>query len=192
MDPGESAPKPFQQPEKPGRVRRRKTRRERNESLAGSRQPLAYQHPPVASRDPHMVLRNSVAPTAAKLVVITQGRLSRDHRGLFSHEVKSLDVARLLSSESLESGTPALTTIACLSTLDPQASFQAGSIGPEGGSAETWLQRSHPSRLAVHLGWALSALCTVASEAFLGCQCSPSLWGLLGGLSASSPQQSGC
>lgn len=81
---------------------------------------------------------------------------------------------------------------ACLSTLDPQASFQAGSIGPEGGSAETWLQRSHPSRLAVHLGWALSALCTVASEAFLGCQCSPSLWGLLGGLSASSPQQSDC
>uniref|UniRef100_A0AAA9SH30 Proline rich 19 n=1 Tax=Bos taurus TaxID=9913 RepID=A0AAA9SH30_BOVIN len=110
MDPGEPAPKPFQQPEKPGRVRRRKTRRERNEALAGSRQPLTYQHPPVASRDPHMVLRNSVAPTAAKLVVITQGRLSRDHRGLFNHEVKSLDVARLLSSESLELGTPALTT----------------------------------------------------------------------------------
>ncbi|XP_040108711.1 proline-rich protein 19 [Oryx dammah] len=110
MDPGEPAPKPFQQPEKPGRVRRRKTRRERNEALAGSRQPLAYQHPPVASRDPHTVLRNSVAPTAAKLVVITQGRLSRDHRGLFNHEVKSLDVARLLSNESLESGTPALTT----------------------------------------------------------------------------------
>lgn len=110
MDPGEPAPKPFQQPEKPGRVRRRKTRRERNEALAGSRQPLTYQHPPVASRDPHMVLQNSVAPTVAKLVVITQGRLSRDHRGLFNHEVKSLDVARLLSSESLESGTPALTT----------------------------------------------------------------------------------
>ncbi|KAM9757756.1 proline-rich protein 19 [Dama dama] len=110
MDPGEPAPKPFQQPEKPGRVRRRKTRRERNEALVGSRRPLAYQHPPMAGRDPHMVLRNSVAPTAAKLVVITQGRLSRDHRGLFNHEVKSLDVARLLSSGSLESGTPALTT----------------------------------------------------------------------------------
>lgn len=110
MDPGEPAPKPFQQPEKPGRVRRRKTRRERNEALVGSRRPLAYQHPPMAGRDPHTVLQNSVAPTAAKLVVITQGRLSRDHRGLFNHEVKSLDVARLLSSGSLESGTPALTT----------------------------------------------------------------------------------
>ncbi|XP_057390392.1 proline-rich protein 19 isoform X3 [Balaenoptera acutorostrata] len=110
MDPRGPAPKPFQRPEKPGRVRRRKTRRELNEALAGSRRPLAHQDPPVASRDPHVVLRNSVAPTAPKLVVITQGRLSREHRGLFNHEVKSLDVARLLSSGSLESGTPALPT----------------------------------------------------------------------------------
>lgn len=49
-----------------------------------------------------------MAPTAPKLVVITQGRLSREHRGLFNHEVKSLDVSRLLSSGSLEPGTPAL------------------------------------------------------------------------------------
>ncbi|XP_057566573.1 proline-rich protein 19 [Hippopotamus amphibius kiboko] len=109
MDPRRPALRPFQRPEKPGRVRRRKTRRERNEALVGSRRPLAHQDPPVASRDPHAVLWNSVAPTAPKLVVMTQGRLSREHRGLFNHEVKSLDVARLLSG-SLESGTPALPT----------------------------------------------------------------------------------
>ncbi|KAB1275112.1 Proline-rich protein 19 [Camelus dromedarius] len=91
MDPRGPAPKTFQRPEKPGRVRRRKTRRERNEALVGSRQSLAHQDPPVASRDPHMVLRNSVAPAAPKLVVITQGRLSREHRGLFSHEFPDLE-----------------------------------------------------------------------------------------------------
>uniref|UniRef100_A0A8D0J6S7 Proline rich 19 n=1 Tax=Sus scrofa TaxID=9823 RepID=A0A8D0J6S7_PIG len=110
MDPKGPTPKPFQRPEKPGRVRRRKTRRERNEALMGSRRPLTHQDPSLASRDPHVVLRNSVAPTVPKLVVITQGRLSREHRGLFNHEVKSLDVARLLSSGSLEPSTPALPT----------------------------------------------------------------------------------
>lgn len=57
-----------------------------------------------------MDLQDPVVPTAPKLVVITQGRLSREHRGLFNHEVKSLDVARLLSSGSLEPGTPTLPT----------------------------------------------------------------------------------
>uniref|UniRef100_A0A8C9UM75 Proline rich 19 n=1 Tax=Spermophilus dauricus TaxID=99837 RepID=A0A8C9UM75_SPEDA len=100
MDSRRPAPQPFQQPEKPGRVRRRKTRRERN-ALVGSRWGSCQD--PVAPRDP-------VAPSASKLVVITQGRLSREHRGLFNHEVKSLDVARLLSSGSLESGTLFLQT----------------------------------------------------------------------------------
>ncbi|XP_005338209.2 proline-rich protein 19 [Ictidomys tridecemlineatus] len=106
MDSRRPAPQPFQQPEKPGRVRRRKTRRERNAlvgSRRGSRQDLMAPWNPVAPRDP-------VAPSASKLVVITQGRLSREHRGLFNHEVKSLDVARLLSSGSLESGTLFLQT----------------------------------------------------------------------------------
>nr|XP_025869777.1 proline-rich protein 19 [Vulpes vulpes] len=102
MDPRGPAPQPFQRPEKPGRVRRRKTRRERNEALMGSRRPLTCQHPSVTSQDP------LVAPTAPKLVVITQGRLSREHRGLFNHEVKSLDVARLLRGRPLEPGTPSL------------------------------------------------------------------------------------
>lgn len=101
MDPQGPDPQPFQRSENPGRVRRRKTRRERNEALVGSRRPLVRQDPPMALRDP-------MAPTAPKLVVITQGRLSREHRGLFNHEVKSLDVSRLLSSGSLEPGTPAL------------------------------------------------------------------------------------
>ncbi|KAM5207864.1 proline-rich protein 19 isoform 1-T2 [Hipposideros larvatus] len=110
MDPQSPAPQAFQRAEKPGRVRRRKTRRERNEALVGSRRPLACQDPPVASWNPPLALRDPVAPTASKLVVITQGRLSREHRGLFNHEVKSLDVARLLSSGSLDPVTPTLTT----------------------------------------------------------------------------------
>ncbi|XP_008158442.2 proline-rich protein 19 [Eptesicus fuscus] len=110
MDPRGPAPQSFRRAEKPGRVRRRKTRRERNEALVGSRRPLAHQEPPVASRNPPMDLQDHVAPTAPKLVVITQGRLSREHRGLFNHEVKSLDVARLLSSGSLEPDTPTLPT----------------------------------------------------------------------------------
>ncbi|ELK32303.1 Transmembrane protein 145 [Myotis davidii] len=110
MDPRGPAPQPFQRAEKPGRVRRRKTRRERNEALVGSRRPLAHQEPPVAKRNPSMDLQDHVAPTAPKLVVITQGRLSREHRGLFNHEVKSLDVARLLSSGSLEPDTPTFST----------------------------------------------------------------------------------
>uniref|UniRef100_A0A0A0MX87 Proline rich 19 n=2 Tax=Papio anubis TaxID=9555 RepID=A0A0A0MX87_PAPAN len=104
MDTRGPVSQPFQQPEKPGRVRRRKTRRERNKALVGSRRPLAHHDPPVAIRDPPVV------PTASKLVVITQGRLSREHRGLFNHEVKSLDVARLLSSGTLVPGSPTLPT----------------------------------------------------------------------------------
>ncbi|XP_005412429.1 PREDICTED: proline-rich protein 19 isoform X2 [Chinchilla lanigera] len=111
MDPREPpARQPFQQPEKAGRVRRRKTRRERNEALVGSRRPLAYQDPPMSSQDPAVALQDPVVPAASKLVVITQGRLSREHRGLFNHEVKSLDVARLLDSGSLEPSTPFLPT----------------------------------------------------------------------------------
>ncbi|XP_007941123.1 proline-rich protein 19 [Orycteropus afer afer] len=117
MDPQGSAPQPFQQPEKPGRVRRRKTRRERNRALVGSRRPTAHRDPPAVSREPTvtrrkppMALRNTMAPAAPKLMVITQGRLSREHWGLFNHEVKSLDVARLLNSRDLEPGTPPLPT----------------------------------------------------------------------------------
>ncbi|XP_053462536.1 proline-rich protein 19 isoform X2 [Nycticebus coucang] len=103
MDPQGPAPQPFQRPEKPGRVRRQKTRRERNKALVGSLRPLARQNPSVTSRDP-------VAPIAPKCVVITQGRLSREHRGLFNHEVKSLDVARLLNSGALEPDTTPFPT----------------------------------------------------------------------------------
>jgi hypothetical protein len=105
MDPRRPTSQPFQQSEKPGRVHRRKTRRERNKALVGSHRPLARQDPPQSSRDPPVALQDPVVP---KLVVITQGRLSREHRGLFNHEVKSLDVARLLNGGTLEPGTPLL------------------------------------------------------------------------------------
>lgn len=110
MDPWRPARQPCQQPEKPSRVRRRKTRRERNEALVGSRRPLAHQDPPMSRQDLPVALQDPVVPAASKLVVITQGRLSREHRGLFNHEVKSLDVARLLDSGSLELSTPRLPT----------------------------------------------------------------------------------
>ncbi|XP_012888143.1 PREDICTED: proline-rich protein 19 [Dipodomys ordii] len=110
MDPRGPAPQPFQQSEKPGRIRRRKTRRERNKALVGNQRSLIRQDPPLSSRDLPMAIQNPVATTASKFVVITQGRLSREHRGLFNHEVKSLDVARLLNSGTLESGSPLLLT----------------------------------------------------------------------------------
>uniref|UniRef100_A0A8C5K8U3 Proline rich 19 n=1 Tax=Jaculus jaculus TaxID=51337 RepID=A0A8C5K8U3_JACJA len=110
MDPRGPAPQPFQKPEKHGRIRRRKTRRERNKALVGSHRSLAREDALMSSREQSMALQNSVAPKAPKLVVITQGRLSREHRGLFNHEVKSLDVTRLLNSGSLEPGTPLLPT----------------------------------------------------------------------------------
>ncbi|XP_051018567.1 proline-rich protein 19 [Acomys russatus] len=108
MDPRGPVRLPSQQPEKPVRVRRRKTRRERNKALVSGHRPLAHQDRPVSSQDPWAILQDPVASAARKLVVITQGRLSREHRGLFSHEVKSLDVARLLSGDSLEPCTPLL------------------------------------------------------------------------------------
>lgn len=76
MDPGEPAPKPFQQPEKPGRVRRRKTRG--RVALAGVGSHWPAQHPPVV-RD-HGIAE-FCGPTAAKLVVATQGRLSQGPPG---------------------------------------------------------------------------------------------------------------
>ncbi|XP_042123680.1 proline-rich protein 19 isoform X2 [Peromyscus maniculatus bairdii] len=110
MDPRGPVSQPFQQLEKSGRIRRRKTRRERNKALVSGYRPLARQDPPASSRDPSVILQDPVASAAPKLVVITQGRLSREHRGLFNHEVKSLDVARLLNSGSLEPCTPPLPT----------------------------------------------------------------------------------
>lgn len=110
MDPQGPASQPLQRPEKPGRVRRRKTRRERNEALVGSRRSLVRSDLPGTSHEPLGVLWDPGASAASRLVVITQGRLSREHRGLFNHEVKSLDVARLLGSGSLEPGTPTIPT----------------------------------------------------------------------------------
>lgn len=114
MDPRGPVPPPFQQLQKPGRIRRRKTRRERNKALVSSHRPLAHQDRPMSSQDPCVIFQDPVASAAPRLVVITQGRLSREHRGLFNHEVKSLDVARLLNGGSLEPCTPLLpTTSSC-------------------------------------------------------------------------------
>ncbi|XP_055476672.1 proline-rich protein 19 [Psammomys obesus] len=120
MDPRGPLPQPFQQLEKPGRIRRRKTRRERNKALVSSHRQSMRQDGPTSSRDPCMPLQDPVASAASKLVVITQGRLSREHRGLFNHEVKSLDVARLLNSGSLESCSPLLPTTSCCSSVRTQ------------------------------------------------------------------------
>ncbi|XP_040590597.1 proline-rich protein 19 [Mesocricetus auratus] len=128
MDPRGRVPKPFQQLEKPGRIRRRKTRRERNKALVSTHRPLARQDPSVSSRESSAALQDPIASAASKLVVITQGRLSREHRGLFNHEVKSLDVARLLNSSSLEPCTPLLPTKPSCSPV----SVQEPAVQPRG------------------------------------------------------------
>ena len=45
----------------------------------------------------------------------------------------------------------------CLTTLDPQVSFQAGLLSPAGGSAETWApaQPSFPALLCTRAGLSL-------------------------------------
>ncbi|XP_075392715.1 proline-rich protein 19 [Tenrec ecaudatus] len=135
MDLRGPASQPFQQLEKPGRVRRRKTRRERNEALVNSRRPSARQDLPAASRKPLGALRNPMGPAASKLVLITQGRLSREHWGLFNHEVKSLDVARLLSNRALEPDTPPLPTRPSPSLDSTQE------LAPQSGDKENQLPR---------------------------------------------------
>ncbi|XP_072464017.1 proline-rich protein 19 [Notamacropus eugenii] len=102
MEPRGLDPRPAQLADRSARVRHRRTKRERNQARAsrgpgagGSRAPRA--RPP---RDP------TVGPPASQPVVITQGRLSRAHRGLLSNEVKSLDVDRLLSGLVEEANSP--------------------------------------------------------------------------------------
>ncbi|XP_059574670.1 proline-rich protein 19 isoform X1 [Alligator mississippiensis] len=74
----------------PARVRRRRTRQERDSAKFGRARP-----PPPPGRAP--------ATAAARPVVITQHRLTQ-HAGLFNHEVKSADIARLLQPSPVPMG----------------------------------------------------------------------------------------
>lgn len=55
-----------------------------------------------------------------------------------------------------------MTFTTCLSTLDPQASFQAGLISPAGGSAETWALAQPSSQPCCAPG--LDSLCLVHDD----------------------------
>ncbi|XP_044539834.1 proline-rich protein 19 [Gracilinanus agilis] len=101
------APRPVQQADRSGRVRHRRTKRERNQARAsrgpsagGPRVPRARPRCSLAHRDP------TLGPPAPQPVIITQGRLSRAHRGLLGKEVKSLNVDRLLSGLAEEVSSP--------------------------------------------------------------------------------------
>lgn len=93
---------PLQRPQRPlPKPKRLRTKRERNSAKFGPKVPLggSRQAPAAPSRRLQpppwrgLLLGSPLCPP--KPVVITQRRLC--HRGLFNHEVKSLDVRRLLS-----------------------------------------------------------------------------------------------
>lgn len=91
------------------RVKRRRTRRERDAAKFGGKAPggaggrrgpgLPPPRPPL----PPWVGSSPLAPP--RPVIITQNRLCR-HRGLFNREVKSVNVERLLSAPPAQGGTP--------------------------------------------------------------------------------------
>ncbi|XP_028921325.1 proline-rich protein 19 [Ornithorhynchus anatinus] len=100
MKPQAPGPPCQRQPEATDRIRRRRSKRERDRrrfggcaggvgrvTFPGSQRPA----PPLAGPS----LERPAAPLG---VVITRQRLSRDHRGLFNREVKSVSVERLLGS----------------------------------------------------------------------------------------------
>ncbi|XP_068944378.1 proline-rich protein 19 [Petaurus breviceps papuanus] len=102
MEPRGLDPRPVQPADHSARVRHRRTKRERNQARAGRGPggPRARPRCSLAHRDP------ALGPPPPQPVVITQGRLSRAHRGLLSSEVKSLNVDRLLSGLAEEAGSP--------------------------------------------------------------------------------------
>ncbi|XP_068780346.1 proline-rich protein 19 [Struthio camelus] len=97
---------------RPGRVKRRKTKRERDSAKfgrqnAGARRlELRRTLPPLrCCRRP--AARPLSSPVAApKPVIITQRRLSQ-HLGMFNREVKSVDIERLLSPRNGQESAPA-------------------------------------------------------------------------------------
>ncbi|XP_036598958.1 proline-rich protein 19 [Trichosurus vulpecula] len=117
MEPRGLDPRPVQPADRSACIRHRRTKRERNQARAsrgssagGPRTPRARPRCSLAHRDP------ALGPPAPQPVVITQGRLSRAHRGLLSNEVKSLNVDRLLSGLAEEASSPPPGE-----TLDPTA-----------------------------------------------------------------------
>lgn len=83
-----------------GRVKRRRTKRERDTAKFGRKVPGGFRRgggPPPRRLLPPWGGRPTASPLPVpKTVVITQNRLCQ-HRGMFNREVKSVDVERLLS-----------------------------------------------------------------------------------------------
>uniref|UniRef100_A0A8B9P9U4 Uncharacterized protein n=1 Tax=Apteryx owenii TaxID=8824 RepID=A0A8B9P9U4_APTOW len=107
---------------RPGRVKRRKTKRERDSAKFVP--PLPVWGCRCAGRP----LRSPVS--APKPVVITQNRLSQ-HLGMFNREVKSIDIERLLSPSDLPAAPSPATdpSLQCLPEGQPRT---------EHGSGEPW------------------------------------------------------
>ncbi|XP_038623497.1 proline-rich protein 19 [Tachyglossus aculeatus] len=93
MKPQAPGPPCQRQPEAKERIRRRRSKRERNQRRFGNGAAFPGSQRPNRDRPPPAGLAASTTG-----VVITRHRLSRDHRGLFNREVKSAAVERLLGS----------------------------------------------------------------------------------------------
>ncbi|XP_074713787.1 proline-rich protein 19 [Strix uralensis] len=108
-DAGDACPRGGPHPPGPGRVKRWKTRRERDAAKFGRRVPGGERRgarPPPRRLPPLGGGRPPGSPLPApRTVVITQNRLCQ-HRGLFNREVKSVDVERLLSPGPAQDAAP--------------------------------------------------------------------------------------
>ncbi|XP_072704332.1 proline-rich protein 19 [Ciconia boyciana] len=123
---------------RPGRIKRRKTKRERDSAKFGRKVPGGGWRgagPPPCRLPPPWGARPLASPLPApKTVVISQNRLCQ-HRGMFNREVKSVDVERLLSpgpgqDAAPRSETPLLGGPSAAPQGDPRPAEQPPPIRP--------------------------------------------------------------
>ncbi|XP_074786405.1 proline-rich protein 19 [Athene noctua] len=161
---GDPRPRGGPAPSCPGRAKRWKTRRERDAARFGGMVPSGERRgagPPPRRLPPLWGGRPPGSPLAApKTVVITQSRLCQ-HRGLFNHEVKSVNVERLLSpgpvrSDSPVPGGPSPVPQGARSPVQPPSPPEASrGAGQEGVPADL-SPRVLAGRLRALLGCALA------------------------------------
>uniref|UniRef100_A0A8C0J5Z4 Uncharacterized protein n=1 Tax=Chelonoidis abingdonii TaxID=106734 RepID=A0A8C0J5Z4_CHEAB len=143
--PGASNPNPSQSSRGPGRVKRRKTKRERNSAkfgrdAAGGPGGRMLQRMPALGWSSHCAghAKSSPLPAIERVfvsmpVIITQHRLSQ-HLGMFNREVKSADIERLLGPRS-EQETETETSAHGTTPLDEKENVPPSGAEPGGATA---------------------------------------------------------
>ncbi|XP_074048782.1 proline-rich protein 19 [Macrotis lagotis] len=147
MEPRGLDPRPVQPADRLTRIPHRRTKRERNQARAS--RGLGPGGPPASRARPRCPLAHgdpTLGPPAVQPVIITQGRLSRTHRGLLSNEVKSLNVDRLLSGLTQEASSPppgeapaleaAVAAAAAVPSPNPTWAEEATPLPPKGKENE--------------------------------------------------------